>query len=68
MTGSQSAGAGVPAAIQSAITPYSGERGANRLPPPCETARVGFSSMRLCAGDAMLSRREDKSSVSARTS
>ena len=57
MDGSQSAGAGVPAAIQFAITPYSGERGANRLPPPCDTASVGFSSIRLRPGSTLLMRR-----------
>jgi hypothetical protein len=57
MDGSQSAGAGVPAAIHCAITPYSGERAAKRLPPPCATARVGFNSMRLRPGSTLLMRR-----------
>jgi hypothetical protein len=57
MDGSQSAGAGVPAAIHCEITPYSRERGSNRLPPPCETASVGFSSIRLRPGSTLLIRR-----------
>ena len=66
ITGSHSAGAGVPDAIQSAITRYSGERGEKRLPPPCETATVGFSSIRLVAGSTLLMRRALACRVSVR--
>src|SRR5688500_9960327 len=64
--GSHSAGAGVPAAIHWAMTPYSGDRGAKRLPPPCETASVGFSSMRLLPGSTRLMRRAEACRVSVR--
>src|ERR1039457_5318449 len=55
--GSLSDGRGAPAAIHSAITRYSSESVANRLPPPCGTANVGFSSIRLCDGSEGETRR-----------
>ena len=55
--GSLSDGRGAPAAIHSAITRYSSESVAKRFPPPCGTANVGFSSIRLCDGSDSETRR-----------
>ena len=42
------------------------DRVAKRLPPPCDTARVGFISIRLRSGAARLKRRPPMSSTRAR--
>ena len=57
MRASASVGGGMPAAIQAAITRYSGEPTSKRRPPMWGIVRVGLRRMRLRAGSSGLVRR-----------